>query len=181
MMLRLASVADTVNCHSGSPNRSASSAAAAAASAVGSMKVAPRSSCASIAATGRCRRMPAHRAGVAEAEVDEVDPVLALEMGTACSAHVERPWTRPLLHPQHRDAAWEVLASSLPHRPARRMARCETCDLGLRERRDAHDFASRFLRAAEVSWLAITSTIAKMNTADPITLASGGMPFAAAV
>jgi hypothetical protein len=55
------------------------------------------------------RRMSAHRARVAQAQVDVIDPVEAAEVGAVRLVHVHRPGARPLRHPQHGHAIGHVL------------------------------------------------------------------------
>ena len=59
-------------------------------------------------------RVPDHRPGVAEAQIDVVDPVDAPEVGARCAIDEDRPGARPLLHPEHRHAVRHVLARLEP-------------------------------------------------------------------
>ena len=81
---RLASVAVSENCHSGTPKRRPSSSPTQAASSVGSIVVMPGRL--AQRRHRRLRRVPGHRAGVAEAEVHvlvavDVDQARAARLG----------------------------------------------------------------------------------------------------
>ena len=92
---RFASVAVSVNCHDGSPNRRVSSSPTHAASSVGSIVVMPRRSCRSTAAITGAGTVAGHGARVAEAQVDVVVAVGAGRVGARRGLQEERERARP--------------------------------------------------------------------------------------
>ena len=62
------------------------------------------------------RRMPRHRPGVAQAEIDVAMAVDIVEMRALGLAHKRRECARPLEHPVHGDAAQQRLAGALEQR-----------------------------------------------------------------
>ena len=75
-----------------------------AASVLGSMVVRPRSAWREIASATWGSAWPGHRAGVTEAEVDELVPVDVGEPRPVGLADEQRKGPRPTGHPRHRDA-----------------------------------------------------------------------------
>ena len=141
---------------------------------------------------GRDRGVPDHRARVAEAEVDEVDAVDRREVRALGPVDEHGPRARPLRHPEHRHPVGQVHARLVPELLGARVRRPEPLGLLGPEGRepspilvhglsDQRCFASRRRRALLASCVATTMTIARMNTNDAMTFASGGMPRAAAM
>jgi len=61
--------------------------------------------------------VPGHRAGVAQAEVDETVPVQIDQLGTARAVEVERKAAGPHPHPRHRHATEQMGGPALECRP----------------------------------------------------------------
>ena len=81
----------------------------------------------------RLGRVPRHRARVAEAEIDVLDPVDVAEARVPCLLGVDREPARPPQHPVHRHAGEERRARPLGECPRARMRLLERLKLALEQ------------------------------------------------
>ena len=88
----------------GGPKRRVSSSPTQSASSLGSISVIPRAACSAIAAHDRRGGVAGHRARVAEAEVDVLDPVDVAEARARRLRREDGEPARPAHHPVHRHA-----------------------------------------------------------------------------
>ena len=77
--------------------------------------------------------MAAHCTGIAQAEVDVVDAIEALEVRTRRSPHIDGPRARPLGHPEHGYSVGHVLGRALELPLGGGMLRPEQLELALPE------------------------------------------------
>ena len=133
--------------------------------------------------------MATHRAGITETEVDVIDAIHVDEMRTGGTFHVDRPWPRPLGHPEHRHAVGQVRCGLGEELGGTRTFGPEQVDLCLPESGKpgaifvGHQpiLASRLRRAAALTCCETTRMMAMRKTAEAITFASAGMPREAAM
>jgi len=116
-MARLASVAVSVNCHSGTPKRSARREATI-------FRIFCRKhggdsfgQLIDDGLGGRWGRMAHHCASVTKTQVNMVDSIHTLEMRPSGTFHIDRPGTGPFCHPQHRNPTWHPKACFLEEFP----------------------------------------------------------------
>ncbi len=127
---RLASVADSANCHRGRPKRRVSSSPTHAASSVGQHVGDPAPQLPFDGRDRGCRAVTRHRAGVAEAEVDVVMAVDAAEGCARRGLDERRERPGPLDHPGHGDAFEERTPGLLEQGGGAGMLRDEPLGLG---------------------------------------------------